>query len=180
MVKVFVDFLVLLTAEETFFRSGVLLHQVFFIFVPELCSNFDESLELTNWVDNETWYTDQYLQHFQVSPASVSSVTSTVGGDMTQDDGDDCVGITFSSNKDKEKIISYLADGKSITSAAQKFQISPGTIKNWLVSASKTVRDIDEKPRLIRSPKFESAFYRPPTSTTSRAPNSFKSAFSKF
>ena len=164
------------------------MHKYFFIFIPELCSNFDESLELTNWVDNETWYTDQYLQHFQVSPASVSSVASTIGGDMahsmsdekSQDDGDDNIGITFSSNKDKEKIISYLADGKSITSAAQKFQISPGTIQNWLVSASKTVRDIDEKPRLIRSPKFESAFYRPPTSTTNRAPNSFKSAFSKF
>ena len=99
------------------------------------------------------------------------------------DDDDDNNGITFSSNKDKEKILSYLADSNDLHNTAQKFNISHGIIQNWLLAASQHMQDgtnqglIDEKPKINRTQKFESAFYRPLDNKTVNTTS--KSAFSK-
>ena len=70
----------------------------------ELCAEFNETLELSNWVENETWYMDQYLQHFQVSPA-LTSPNSSLHNDATDLNEEDADGeantvLTFKMDKD--------------------------------------------------------------------------------
>lgn len=135
-----------------------------FVFLPELCTDFKETLELNKW---ENWYTDQYLQHFQpsISPGcgglSTTSQTSTdvlspavtpasnlmtspsasledsqldLGIKSDDEDEDDGLGITFASNVDKDKIIGYLSEGNSVADAERLFGISQSTINLWLSS----------------------------------------------
>lgn len=53
----------------------------------ELCAEFKETLELSKWVDNENWYMDQYLQHFQVSPCLTSPDSSLPDAPDDSDSG---------------------------------------------------------------------------------------------
>ena len=74
------------------------------MFRLELCAEFKETLELSNWVDNETWYMDQYLQHFQVSPAITSPGSSLPDAETDGDlDEGDNTGLTFAVDKEKDK-----------------------------------------------------------------------------
>jgi len=152
------------------------------ISADELCAEFNETLELSNWVDNETWYADQYMQHFQVSPANtIASATTTVDmlsspmlsstSEMESEQEDN--GLTFSTDKKfsanskKDQIISFLSKGNTITSAALRFSIPKQTIQSWLAASEiddNLSSDVDEKPLIKNdrgSIKFESAFYKP-------------------
>ena len=71
----------------------------------ELCAEFKETLELSKWVDNENWYMDQYLQHFQVSPCLTSPDSSLPDApdDSDTEDMDNNSGLIFAVDKEKKK-----------------------------------------------------------------------------
>lgn len=149
----------------------------------ELCAEFRDSLDMNNWVDNEAWYNHQYLQHFQVSPATSSTskqsdfVQASVSSEEREDDFEstaDGSGITFASVPDKERVLSYLSDGNTVEDAERVFNVPQSTIQFW---KSNRTDDVDSKPTDIRHRRFESAFYKP--SRNLYTDKSYKSAFSK-
>lgn len=87
----------------------------------ELCAEFKETLELNKWVDNETWYMDQYLQHFQVSPALTSPDSSLADGDSDDPDEDTNAGLTFAVKEKGKKKSTGQFEGTN--------KLSPVTVK---------------------------------------------------
>ena len=80
-----------------------------------------------------------------LTPSPVTPSSSTILEETTvvntsddlvndEDDEDDGMGITFASNTDKDKIISYLAEGNSVADAERHFDIPQATINLWLSS----------------------------------------------
>ena len=162
----------------------------------ELCADFNEALELNNWVSNETWYTDQYLQHFHVSPTGSSPPPSQAPeilmspgvkavGNTTPEE--DTQGLMFLSSKDKKEIIAYLSNGNSLEDAERKYNIPSATIQAWFSQKSSYLTDViknevngEAQQELLpqsRSTRYESAFSRPVTASTGGSYK--KSAFCK-
>lgn len=125
---------------------------------------------MNNWIDNETWYNHQYLQHFQVSPATSGSsshsdvVQLSIGNDDHEDENEentDQSTITFASLKDKAQILAYLANGHTLEDAERVFDIPQRTIRFWLDASNPETAEKVEKESVAPEQKFESAFYKP-------------------
>lgn len=118
---------------------------------------------------------------------STTTTTTTVEkSDDDFEDDEDGGGITFASVSDKDKIISFLSEGNSITEAVNQFGIPQATITRWLGSIEKKEQqedtsmeresEMEEQQAPLQQQKSVFAFTN---KSSERSADGRKSAFSR-